>query len=177
MNLLYKCGLNKKDSYFANLTSGFLIGLSHMLAITHEEKIRASWKTQGLCWTCTSISQKGACTSISQNTRTMLATTLLIFLISTHMLCFGESKTEHVSSFTCSLSWLFHVRVLNEENRVLWAWFPWTKIESVGLDFHVQQPSPLDSISMCRNRVQWTRFPGLRGRLSSPKSSPLDSNC
>ena len=148
-----------------------------MSAITREDKIQASWKTRGLCWACTSISQKGPCTSIWQNTRTMLATTLLIFLISTHMLCFVESKIEHVSSFTCSLPWWFHLRVLNEENRVLWAWFPWTKIESVGLDFHVQQPSPLDSISMCRNRVQWTRFPGLRGRLSSPKSSPLDSNC
>ena len=148
-----------------------------MSAITREEKIRASWKTQGLCWACTSISQKGACTSISQNTRTMLATALFIFLIFTHMLCFVESKTEHVSSFTCSLSWWFHVRVLNEENRVFWAWFPWTKIESVRFDFHVQKPSPLDSISMCRNRVQWTRFPGLRGHLSSPKSSPLDLNC
>ena len=94
-----------------------------------------------------------------------------------NMLCFVESKTEHVSSFTCSLSWWFHVRVLNEENRVLWAWCPWTEIESVRLDFHVQKPSPLDSISMCRNRVQWTWFPSLRGQLSSPKSSPLDSNC
>ena len=28
---------------------------------------------------------------------TLLATTLLIFLISTHMLCFVESKIEHVS--------------------------------------------------------------------------------
>ena len=100
-----------------------------------------------------------------KNTRTMLATTLLIFLISTHMLCFVESKTEHVSSFTCSLPRWFHVRVLNEENRVLWAWFPCTETES------------LDSISMCRNRVQWTRFPGLRGHLSSQKLSPLYSNC
>ena len=44
--------------------------------------------------------------------------TLLIFLISIHVLCFVESKTE-----------------------------------------------------------QWTRFPSLCGHLSSPKSSPLDSNC
>ena len=66
---------------------------------------------------------------------TLLATTLLIFLISTHMLCFVESKIEHVCSCECSLPWWFHVRVLNEENWVLWTRFPWTKTESIRLDF------------------------------------------
>ena len=46
------------------------------------------------------------------------------FLISTHMLCFVESKTEHVCSFTCSLPSCFDDHVLNEKNRVLGARFP-----------------------------------------------------
>ena len=85
---------------------------------------------------------------------------------STHMHCFVESKTEHV----CSLPWWVYVR-LNGENRVLWVRFPWTKIESIRLVFHVQKPSSLDLIFMYRNRVQWTRFPCLCGHLNSPKSS------
>ena len=144
-----------------------------MSAITREEKNRASWKTQGLCWACTSISQKGPCTSIWQNTRTMLATTLLIFLISTHMLCFVESKIEHVSSFTCSLPWWFHVRVLNEENRVLWAWFPCTETESVRLDFYVQKPNPMNSIS----RPTWTsQLPKIESSILELLETKLVSN-
>ena len=84
---------------------------------------------------------------------TLLAITLLIFLISSRMLCFVmlcfvESKTKHVS-----------VLFLGDFMSVCWM----KKTEYFGLDFHEQKSSPLDSISMYRNRVQWTRFPGLRG--------------
>ena len=41
------------------------------------------------------------------------------------------------------------------------------EIESNGLDFYVQKPSPLDLIYMYKNRVHWTRF-------YVQKSSPLD---
>ena len=111
----------------------------------------------------------------------LLATSLLTFLISTHMLCFVESKTEHVS---------VHVSVLFLGDFMAVCWtkktksfgldLSWTKTKSIRLDFHVQKLSPMNLISMYRNRVQWTRFPGLCGhlvQLSSPKSSPLDSNC
>ena len=63
--------------------------------------------------------------------------TLLIFLISTHMLCFVESKTEHVS-------------VLFLGDFMCWT----KKIEYSELDHHEQKSSPLDSFSMYRNRVQ-----------------------
>ena len=36
-------------------------------------------------------------------------------------------------------------------NRVQWTQFQCIKIESTGLGFYVQKPSPLDSISMYKN--------------------------
>ena len=79
----------------------------------------------------------------------LLATTLLIFLISTHMLCFVESKTEHVIHVFSSL--------------VIWL-FSCIETESIRLDFHVQKPSPMNSIS-------WPTWPS---QLPKIKSSGLE---
>ena len=40
------------------------------------------------------------------------------------------------------------------ENRVLWAQFPWTKTEYFGLDFHERKPSPSNSIF----KPTWTLY-------------------
>ena len=72
------------------------------------------------------------------------------------MLCFVESKQ--------GLSYFMHaIRV-------------WTKTESNRLDFHEQKPSPADLISMYKNRVQWTRFPGLRGQLCPAQLPKIESS-
>ena len=79
------------------------------------------------------------------------------------------------SSFLNSLGcWNLTTALLN---RVRWARFPCMKIESVGLGFHAWKPSPVDSISLLRNRVQWTRFLAYVANLTNHKSSPLNSNC
>ena len=66
-----------------------------------------------------------------------------------------------------------------KRNRVQWTQFQCIKFESTGLGFYVQKPSPLDSVSMYKNWVQWTRFLGIRGHfvyLSYWKNRKLEYN-
>ena len=70
----------------------------------------------------------------------LLATTLLIFLISTRMLCFVESKTEHVSVLFLgdfmSVCWTKKTKFFGLD-------LSWTKTKSIRLDFQAY----VDSLS------------------------------
>ena len=78
----------------------------------------------------------------------LLATTLLIFLISTHMLCFVESKTEHVSVLFLgdfmSVCWTKKTKFFGLD-------LSWTKTKSIRLDFQAYVDSLSNSTP--QNRV------------------------
>ena len=83
-------------------------------------------------------------------------------------------------------------QLLIQRNRVQWTrflcieneskglGFLYKEIESYGLDFYAQKPSPMDSVSIHRNEVQRTQFLCLENESNglvfyAQKPSPLDS--
>ena len=103
----------------------------------------------------------------------LLATTLLIFLISTRMLCFVmlcfvESKTKHVSVLFLgdfmSVCWTKKTKFFGLD-------LSWTKTKSIRLDFHVLKPSPMNSIS----RPMWTACPTQLPKIESSRLELLET--
>ena len=74
-------------------------------------------------------------------------------------------RVKIVTRFESFLSAICRTHGGPKRNWVQWTQFLCIKTESTGLGLYVQKPSSMDSVSMYINRVQWTRFLGVRGHF------------
>ena len=77
----------------------------------------------------------------------------------------GGNERDCECCFESFLSAICRTRGGPKRNWVQWTRFQCIKTKSIGVNFYVQKPSILDSVSMYKNQVQWTRFLGVRGHF------------